>query len=172
MSRTTFSMVLALGMAWGAIGVSPASADDLQGQTRQDFIDQLAPKTRGLTLANDQPQGEAPQMNMRIQFEFGSARLTDGAKQVLNELGAALQSNELGSFKFSLVGHTDAVGSDAYNLELSQARAAAVKDYLIGQFGVGADRLQASGVGEADPADPNDPSSALNRRVAITNLGS
>jgi len=71
---------------------------------------------------------------MRIQFEFGSAALTDSARTVLNELGAALQSNELSSYQFSLVGHTDAVGSAAANLKLSQARAASVKGYLISQF--------------------------------------
>lgn len=158
---------MALGLGFLASGALPAFADDLQGQTRQDFIDQLAPKTRGLTVANDQPK-----MDMRIQFEFGSAGLTEGARQVLDELGAALQSDELAGFSFSLVGHTDAVGSDEYNLELSQSRAQAVKDYLIDKFDIASDRLQASGVGEAEPADPSDPDSALNRRVAITNLGS
>lgn len=156
-----------LGLGFFASGAIPAFADDLQGQTRQDFIDQLAPKTRGLTVANDQPQ-----MDMRIQFEFGSAGLTEGARQVLDELGAALQSDELAGFSFSLVGHTDAVGSDEYNLELSQSRAQAVKDYLTDKFGIASDRLQASGVGEAEPVDAGDPDSALNRRVAITNLGS
>ena len=86
---------------------------------------------------------------MRIQFEFGSAKLTDSAKKVLNELGAALQSDQLAAYQFSLVGHTDAVGSDAANLKLSQARAASVKDYLIGQFHIDAARLEASGVGES-----------------------
>ncbi len=109
---------------------------------------------------------------MRIQFEFGSAKLTESAKKVLNELGAALQSEQLAAFQFSLVGHTDAVGSDAANLKLSQARAASVKDYLIGQFHIDAARLEASGVGESDLADPSDPNNGINRRVVITNIGS
>lgn len=167
MGRVAINLALALGVIVSGALTTPARADDLQGQTRQDFIDQLAPKTRGLTVANDQPK-----MDMRIQFEFGSAGLTDGAKAVLDELGAALQSDALAEFRFSLVGHTDAVGSEAYNLELSRSRAQAVKDYLTGKFGIDAGRLQASGVGESDPADAGDPDSALNRRVAITNLGS
>lgn len=165
--RATINLALALGVMAGGAFVMPAIADDLQGQTRQDFIDQLAPKTRGLTVANDQPK-----MDMRIQFEFGSAGLTDSARQVLDELGAALQSSALAEFRFSLVGHTDAVGSEEYNLKLSQARARAVKDYLTRKFGIEQGRLQASGVGESDPVDPGDPEGALNRRVAITNLGS
>src|SRR5262249_12052141 len=89
--------VLLLGASMVAPVTLPAYADDLQGQTKQDFINALAPKTRGLTLANQGTQGDqsqntsaAPQKDMRIQFEFGSAKLTEGAKAVLNELGAAL----------------------------------------------------------------------------------
>lgn len=165
--RAASTLALTLLIMVGGGVAKSATADDLQGQTRQDFIDQLAPKTRGLTVANDQPK-----MDMRIQFEFGSAGLTDGARKVLDELGAALQSNELAEFRFSLVGHTDAVGSEAYNVALSRARAKAVRDYLTEKFGIAPDRLQASGVGESEPVDAGDPDSALNRRVAITNLGS
>jgi OOP family OmpA-OmpF porin len=173
-------MALFLGASMAAPIALPAHADDLQGQTKQDFIDALAPKTRGLTLSNQGTEGTqgtqetsaAPQKDMRIQFEFGSAKLTDGAKAVLNELGAALQSDQLAAYQFSLVGHTDAVGSDAANLKLSQARAASVKDYLIGQFHIDPARLEASGVGESDLADPSDPNNGVNRRVVITNIGS
>jgi outer membrane protein OmpA-like peptidoglycan-associated protein len=167
--RVYLRAILAAALALGATAPTPAAADDLQGQTRQDFIDKLSPTTRGLTVATEEQQ---PQMDMRIQFEFGSAGLTDSARRVLDELGAALQSPELSAYRFSLVGHTDAVGSEAYNLKLSQARARAVRDYLVGNYQVSPERLRASGVGESDPADPADPESALNRRVVITNLGS
>jgi OOP family OmpA-OmpF porin len=174
-------VALLLGASTAAPIALPAYADDLQGQTKQDFIDALAPKTRGLTLSNQGTQGTqettqqtsaTPQKDMRIQFEFGSAKLTDSAKAVLNELGAALQSDQLAAYQFSLVGHTDAVGSDAANLKLSQARAASVKDYLIGQFHIDPARLESSGVGESDLADPSNPSNGVNRRVVITNIGS
>jgi len=168
---------LFLGASMAAPVARPAFADDLQGQTKQDFIDALAPKTRGLTLSNQGTQGTqettaAPQKDMRIQFEFGSAKLTASAKTVLNELGAALQSEQLAAYQFSLVGHTDAVGSEAANLKLSQARAASVKDYLIGRFHIDAARLESSGVGESDLADPSRPNDGINRRVVITNIGS
>ena len=87
------------------------------------------------TEQQQQPQQSAqPQKDMRIQFEFGSAALTPSARQVLDELGAALNSEQLSAFQFSLVGHTDAVGSDSANLALSEQRAEAVKSYLTGQF--------------------------------------
>ena|SRR5262250_1472969 len=170
-------MALLLGASLVAPIAHQAYADDLQGQTKQDFIDALAPKTRGLTLSNQGTQGTqettaAPQKDMRIQFEFGSAKLTASAKTVLNELGAALQSEQLAAYQFSLVGHTDAVGSEAANLKLSQARAASVKDYLVTQFHIDPVRLEASGVGESDLADPSHPNSGINRRVVITNIGS
>ena len=174
-------LIAGAALLLGALAAAPvaltAYADDLQGQTKQDFIDALAPKTRGLTLSTQgtqgtQDTGAAPQKDMRIQFEFGSAALTDSARAVLNELGAALQSAQLSAYQFSLVGHTDAVGSDAANLKLSQARARSVKDYLISQFHIDPARLEASGVGEADLADPSDPNNGINRRVVITNIGS
>ena len=165
--------VLLAAVAAGFGTIPLAHADDLQGQTRQDFIDALAPRTRGLSVTTEQPQTQSqPQKDMRIQFEFGSAALTPSARQVLDELGAALQSDELSAFQFSLVGHTDAVGSDEANLSLSEERAQAVKDYLVGQFQIDPVRLEASGVGEADLADPGDPSNGVNRRVVITNIGS
>jgi len=171
-----FGTALLLGMAMDSGTMPVAHADDLQGQTRQDFIDALTPTTRGLsvttttTTATEQPQAQ-PQKDMRIQFEFGSAELTASARQVLDELGAALQSDELSAFQFSLVGHTDAVGSDDANLSLSERRAQAVKDYLVGQFQIDPARLEATGAGETDLADPSDPNSAINRRVVITNIG-
>jgi outer membrane protein OmpA-like peptidoglycan-associated protein len=168
--RLVCATALFLGVAMGSAATSIAHADDLEGQTRQDFIDALAPKTRGLTVATEPTT--APQKDMRIQFEFGSAELTPSARQVLDELGAALQSDELSAFQFSLVGHTDAVGSDEANLSLSEQRAQSVKDYLIGQFQIDPARLEADGKGEADLADPNDPNNGINRRVVITNIGS
>jgi outer membrane protein OmpA-like peptidoglycan-associated protein len=174
--------LLIAAISLGASLVAPvahrAYADDLQGQSKQDFIDALAPKTRGLTLSTQGTQGTqqqtsaAPQKDMHIQFEFGSAKLTASAKTVLNELGAALQSDQLAAYQFSLVGHTDAVGSEAANLKLSQARAASVRDYLVSQFHIDPARLESSGVGASDLADPSNPNSGINRRVVITNIGS
>jgi outer membrane protein OmpA-like peptidoglycan-associated protein len=165
---------LFLGVAMGSAAIPAAHADDLQGQTRQDFIDALTPTTRGLNVATEQPQQQSaqPQKDMRIQFEFGSAELTASARQVLDELGAALNSEQLSAFQFSLVGHTDAVGSDAANLALSEQRAESVKSYLTTQFQIDPVRLEASGAGESDLADPGNPNSGINRRVVITNIGS
>jgi outer membrane protein OmpA-like peptidoglycan-associated protein len=106
-----------------------------------------------------------------IQFEFGSDRLKPEAIGTLRNLGNAL-NEELKEQKLFLVeGHTDAVGSRAYNVELSDRRAEAVKDYLVREMGVSPDRLRTAGKGSSEPAAPKNPYGAENRRVVVVNLG-
>jgi outer membrane protein OmpA-like peptidoglycan-associated protein len=109
-------------------------------------------------------------VSLMVQFEFGSAQLTPTAKQVLDNLGAALKSPQLGSDSFLIEGHTDSVGSDAYNQRLSEARARSVKQYLSSQLGVEAERLRAAGKGESSPLDKANPEAGVNRRVQVINL--
>ncbi len=138
-----------------------------------------APGTAGsaansaVTVERVAPAATAPQaaIALEIQFEFDSAGLSGDARQVLDQLGGALKSEALQSFSFLVEGHTDSVGSEAYNLDLSDRRAQAVSAYLSRQFGVEAGRLTTVGRGEAQPFDPSDPASGINRRVQIVNLG-
>ena len=161
----TFAAAL---ISFAAGAVQFAIAADLTGQTTADFIRALAPKTRGLTVGTT---AEQPTKDMHIEFAFNSAELTDQARAVLDQLGAALQSDQLKTFQFSMVGHTDAVGSPEYNLHLSEQRANAVRDYLIQTFQIDPSRLVSSGVGEDDLFDSAHPDSGTNRRVVIVNIG-
>jgi outer membrane protein OmpA-like peptidoglycan-associated protein len=70
------------------------------------------------------------------------------------------------------VGHTDADGNDAANLDLSKRRAASVKNELVKAFGIDGSRIETDGKGEAQPVAPNDTPSnkALNRRVEFIKL--
>jgi outer membrane protein OmpA-like peptidoglycan-associated protein len=83
----------------------------------------------------------------------------------LNDIAKIL--NEVPDVKVKIVGHTDADGQDADNLDLSKRRAASVKAELVKTFGVKGDRLVTDGAGETQPVAPNDTPSnkALNRRV-------
>jgi outer membrane protein OmpA-like peptidoglycan-associated protein len=74
--------------------------------------------------------------------------------------------------KIRIVGHTDADGADAANLDLSKRRAANVKNELVRSFGIDASRIQTDGRGEAEPVAPNNSPSnkALNRRVEFIRL--
>ncbi len=116
----------------------------------------------------------APSVNLSVQFANGSAALTPAATKTLDQLGAALTSAQLSSYRFRIAGHTDTVGSRAYNLTLSQQRAAAVAHYLESKFSIPASRLDAIGRGEEGLLVPTPPQTPepRNRRVQITNLGS
>jgi outer membrane protein OmpA-like peptidoglycan-associated protein len=69
-------------------------------------------------------------VDLRLSFQLGSAELTPQAKEEAKVFAQALQMPSLQSKKFVIEGHTDAQGSRAYNLDLSQRRANAVADYL------------------------------------------
>jgi outer membrane protein OmpA-like peptidoglycan-associated protein len=80
--------------------------------------------------------------------------------------------NEVPDVKVKILGHTDADGQDAANLDLSKRRAASVKAELAKTFGVNADRFETDGMGEIQPVASNDTpvNKALNRRVEFVKL--
>lgn len=108
--------------------------------------------------------------DLKILFPFNSAELSAEARAQLDALGRALAAPELRPFRFRIAGHTDAVGSEAYNEGLSARRARAVVDYLAARHGIARARLAALGLGERELADPSDPASAANRRVEVRTL--
>ena len=65
----------------------------------------------------------------------------------------------------TIVGHTDAKGSEQYNQALSERRAGAVRAYLTAEFGVASEQLEIVGEGEREPVSGSDPYAADNRRV-------
>ncbi len=101
-----------------------------------------------------------------VKFEFDSDRLTEPAKLILNEVAETLKSYD--NLNVRLEGHTDGVGSDAYNLGLSERRANSVETYLIGR-GINGKRLTPTGFGESRPIDTNDTEAGRenNRRVEL-----
>ncbi len=104
--------------------------------------------------------------DMLITFELGSDRLSKQARENLSEFAKALKGNKLGAAEFNIEGHTDASGSDNFNLNLSNRRAASVVSYLE-SLGVPSSRLNATGFGESKPR-VDDPFAAINRRVEAT----
>lgn len=88
-----------------------------------------------------------------VLYEFNSAELTPKAKNVLDTTLLVLM-REAPEFIIELSSHTDSIGSFEYNMELSQARAQGVVDYLISK-GISADRLVAKGYGASMPVAPN-----------------
>ena len=101
-----------------------------------------------------------------LLFDFDSDVLRAESKKNLDNLASSL--NSFGDSKLMLVGHTDAQGTDSYNLDLSRRRASAVARYLESR-GVNSARVQIAGRGETEPIAANDtePGRQENRRVEV-----
>lgn len=101
-----------------------------------------------------------------VNFEFDSDRLTAEAKEILNGVAETLKS--YADLKIEVAGHTDDVGTEAYNLGLSERRANSVKTYLASR-GTDVSRLTPVGYGKTKPVVPgtSDEDRAKNRRVEL-----
>jgi outer membrane protein OmpA-like peptidoglycan-associated protein len=113
-----------------------------------------------------------PSVDLEVHFDYNSSRVTSKAVNVLATLGAALADQRLAGQMFVIAGHTDARGGDTFNLNLSRARAEAVRAFLIQHFSLSADRLQVEGHGYRRLKNTRAPFAAENRRVQITNITS
>lgn len=101
----------------------------------------------------------------KVQFAFNKATIRDVSFELLDEVADVIRRNPQAG-RVEVQGHTDSKGSDTYNQTLSQKRAEAVVEYLVGK-GVSKDRLIPKGFGEAAPIATNDTETgrAKNRRV-------
>src|SRR5437899_4057004 len=100
------------------------------------------------------------------QFDFNKATLKPAGKKMVDEAVTVMKDKP--SMRVSVEGHTDSIGSDAYNQRLSERRAHAVRDYMVSQ-GVDAARISVKGCGKTKPIASNktEAGRAENRRVEI-----
>lgn len=101
-----------------------------------------------------------------ILFDFNKSNLKDAARTNITNLAASMKNNP--QTNILVVGHTDDVGSDSYNMSLSERRAQAVKDFAVAN-GVSSSRINISGKGESEPIADNttEAGRSQNRRVEI-----
>ena len=154
--------------------VGPAFADPAyKADTVVDFFTkQSLGASRAVCIGTEKecPQpSEQPKFDLLVNFDFNSDRLTPSAKENLNQFAEALRDPRLASAEFEIDGHTDAKGTEQYNLGLSERRAGSVMSYLVDQ-GLDAKRFKAKGFGMTKPRveDPYDP---INRRVETRMIG-
>lgn len=153
-----------------------SQAVPVQSPEEKRFIDGL--RTRSLSRAiSVEERGKVaeiakdkPKIDLEITFEYDSAAITPRSIPILVNLGRALGDPDLKGATFLVGGHTDARGSEGYNLHLSERRAAAVRHYLHQNFGIPLDSLVAVGFGKEHLKLRHDPFAEQNRRVQVVNI--
>ncbi|MDR2186475.1 MAG: OmpA family protein [Azonexus sp.] len=147
------------GLCWRTGYWTPAAAaadkggcecdkDLLPKEACEAKVADAAPTPAAPVPAGPKPSGEKIKVAADALFDFNKAVLRPEGKAKLDEVAA--KSGAIKLEVITAVGHTDRIGSDAYNQKLSERRAAAVKDYLVGK-GIAADRIYTEGKGESQP---------------------
>jgi len=111
-----------------------------------------------------------PNVDLEVNFEYGSAKIGAAAVPTVTSLGRALTNAELKGGRFVVAGYTDAKGSYPFNQQLSEQRADSVKRYLVDHFQIPTTTLVTVGYGRTGLKNESDPFGAENRRVQIINL--
>ena len=113
--------------------------------------------------------GVEPRINLWVFFEFNSDALSVPGRRQAQALGEALSDSAFRDEKFSLVGHTDRHGSDAYNLGLSRRRAESVKRFLVDHCQIAEEMIRTEGKGKRALRfqEATAQADSLNRRVEV-----
>ncbi len=111
------------------------------------------------------------QFTVEINFNFNSAVIRPESYRDVGAIADALHNPILLGYGFLVIGHTNSVGGRMYNVGLSQRRAEAIVAALVNPFGVNPAILQPVGMGEEQLRDPAHPTSGVNRRVQLINVG-
>jgi outer membrane protein OmpA-like peptidoglycan-associated protein len=160
---------LTRGLSIGQPQVDPAVKAD---QTK--FVQSLRYRTRSLSTADREEIAQIastkPNIDLDIQFDYNSADISQGSLPAVQSLGQALSNPDLKGSTFVVAGHTDALGGEAYNQNLSERRAATIKKYLTEKYGIAGSDLVTVGYGKDKPKDPNAPMDPINRRVQVVNM--
>ncbi|MBF6624635.1 MAG: hypothetical protein B7Z23_04295 [Pseudomonadales bacterium 32-61-5] len=112
-----------------------------------------------------EPMAEPVRVELDVKFDFDRAVVKQDSMSDIQDLADFMK--QYGQTSTVVEGHTDSVGTDAYNQRLSERRANAVRDVLVNQHGLDASRVDAVGYGESRPVADNstEEGRAINRRV-------
>jgi len=153
------------GAAGGALG---AGVGRYMDQQQAEFERQLAAERQAHQIEIQRMQDESLKitMNNEVSFDFNSSAIKPSFHNSLDKVSDVL--NRYNRSLVRVVGHTDSLGSDSYNMNLSQKRADSVAYYMESR-GVAANRVASTGRGESEPRASNATAAGqqLNRRVEI-----
>jgi OOP family OmpA-OmpF porin len=169
---TEYMAGLSVGVNFGGAGkkVEPAPAvmcndDDNDGVC--DDADKCPDTEANVTVDADgcPAAAEAVRVELDVKFDFDKSEVKQDDYAEIKTVADFM--NQYPQTTTTVEGYTDSVGSEAYNQQLSQRRADAVRKVMVDEYGVAADRVSAAGEGESDPIASNDTAEgrALNRRV-------
>jgi outer membrane protein OmpA-like peptidoglycan-associated protein len=156
---------------------APSAADTAKAAEEQKFVSTIRNRTTRSLSSGEREQiaeiaKEKPAIDLEITFDYNSANISQKAQPAVAALGRALTNPDLKGTTFVLAGHTDAAGGDAYNQELSERRADAIKKVLMEKYGIAAADLVTVGYGKTKLKNPNAPTAEENRRVQVVNMAS
>lgn len=182
----TYNLALGAFGRWNRVYMSPRPTDLGPTQVSSErFGEDVRYATAGVSLRYSfrerpapprmaqapPPPPPPPPMKKKIvlrsvHFDFNKSNIRKDAEPILDE--AAQMLKDEGTVAVICEGHTDSIGSDAYNMRLSRQRADAVRSYLV-SHGVPASRIRTEGLGESKPVASNDTADgrAQNRRVEL-----
>jgi outer membrane protein OmpA-like peptidoglycan-associated protein len=161
------------------LSVGPQSAGpqlDSAAQARETtFLNTVRNrKTRSLSLGEREQIAEIaanrPKIDLEINFDYNSAEISQTSMPAVQELGKALSDPNLKGGTFVVAGHTDGIGSDGFNQDLSDRRADTIKRYLVNKYGLADKDLVAVGYGKTKLKDAANPADPVNRRVQVVNM--
>jgi outer membrane protein OmpA-like peptidoglycan-associated protein len=158
------------GVLIGAVGggLAGTAVGAYMDKQKQDLEKALAPERSAGAIQVEKLGGDIVRVTMTDQtaFDFDSAQIKPGFNSTMDKVSNIM--NRYGKTHLTIVGHTDNVGTDAYNKSLSERRAQAVAQYF-GSHGVIPERLAAEGKGESAPRANNSTPEGrlLNRRVEV-----
>jgi outer membrane protein OmpA-like peptidoglycan-associated protein len=162
----------ALGVEVEKARQAAAQSEQLRQQAekeKQDLRARLLQQLNTVLATRDTARGLIANMS-DVLFKTGSFELLGTARERLAKVSGIVLAYP--SLHLAVEGHTDSVGTDDYNQQLSEKRATAVRDYLV-QQGIASDAIVASGFGKTSPVASNDTSEgrAQNRRVELVLSG-
>ncbi|MGV7215534.1 OmpA family protein [Bradyrhizobium sp. UFLA05-112] len=111
-----------------------------------------------------------PKIDLEIQFDYNSANIATTSVGSVQALGKALSDPALKGSTFVVAGHTDAIGSDPFNQDLSERRADTIKKYLVQNYGLNGSDLVTVGYGKTKLKDTANGADPINRRVQVVNM--
>jgi len=113
---------------------------------------------------------DKPKIDLEINFDYNSADISAKSLPSVQALGRALSNPDLKGSTFVVAGHTDAVGGETYNQDLSERRADSIKRHLVEKFAIAGTDLVTVGYGKTKLKDPAHPTAEVNRRVQVVNM--